>query len=381
MAFDWPRLAGFVAAWVGHTYLLTGVLNGLYGRPLPKAFLKAVRLAVGVLILGFPAFVWQVASSGSMAAPLLASPYLWGCALAGGLWFPVVTAVRYFRPTPACVRAERTETVDFGAELGLAAAAGDGRHRWAARLPGNDIYRVDFTELTLAVPGLPVGWDGLTVLFLSDLHFHGTPSRAWFDRVFDRLADWPTPDLVVLAGDYVDTDRHHEWIGPLLGRLKWHEIGAAVLGNHDTLHAPDRVRGALAASGYLVPSNRWMEVTVRGERCVLVGHEGPWIGPPPDTTGVPAGVFKLCVSHTPDNFPWGVRNGMNLMLCGHVHGGQIRLPVVGSIFVPSVFGRRFDMGVFAEDRTVMAVGRGLSGKEPLRWRCRPQAIRLTLRPA
>ena len=66
------------------------------------------------------------------------------------------------------------------------------------------------------------------------------------------------------------------------------------------------------------------------------------------------------------------------MLCGHVHGGQVRLPVVGSIFVPSVYSRRFDMGVFGRGGTVMVAGRGLSGKEPLRFRCHPQAVRLTL---
>jgi len=69
---------------------------------------------------------------------------------------------------------------------------------------------------------------------------------------------------------------------------------------------------------------------------------------------------------------------VRLMLCGHVHGGQIRVPLVGSIFVPSVYGRRFDMGVFGGGGLVAAIGRGLSGKEPLRFRCRPQVVRLTL---
>jgi predicted MPP superfamily phosphohydrolase len=67
------------------------------------------------------------------------------------------------------------------------------------------------------------------------------------------------------------------------------------------------------------------------------------------------------------------------MLCGHVHGGQIRLPVVGSIFVPSLYSRRFDMGVFENGETVMVVNRGLSGKEPLRFCCHPQVVRITLR--
>jgi predicted MPP superfamily phosphohydrolase len=66
------------------------------------------------------------------------------------------------------------------------------------------------------------------------------------------------------------------------------------------------------------------------------------------------------------------------MLCGHVHGGGIRVPVIGSIFVPSIYGRRFDQGVFAENGTAMVVSRGVSGKEPIRIRCNPQVLRITL---
>jgi predicted MPP superfamily phosphohydrolase len=87
----------------------------------------------------------------------------------------------------------------------------------------------------------------------------------------------------------------------------------------------------------------------------------------------------MCLSHTPDNVFWAREQGINLVLCGHVHGGQIRLPFIGSIFVPSIYGRQFDMGVFEANETVMVVGRGLAGKEPLRFRCNPQVIRLTLR--
>ena len=55
------------------------------------------------------------------------------------------------------------------------------------------------------------------------------------------------------------------------------------------------------------------------------------------------------------------------------------MPLIGSIFIPSKYGRRFDIGVFEENGTVMAVNRGVSGKEPLRFRCHPQALRVTLK--
>jgi hypothetical protein len=85
------------------------------------------------------------------------------------------------------------------------------------------------------------------------------------------------------------------------------------------------------------------------------------------------------VSHSPDNFPWAAENGVDLVLSGHVHGGQVRVPVVGSIFVPSVYGRRYDMGVFERGGTTLVVSRGAAGKEPIRFRCNAQVMRITLR--
>ena len=374
-------------AWVGHACICTALLNYAYGRRLPKAVLKPWRFVTGVLILAFPLLFWAlvnvpVANPGTpeesrtegWAVPLLA---YWGLCLQFAVIFLFITRDRYLSKPPACVVSEVTRTLDLWPELG-AKLVGDGKHRWAVRVPGNCAFTFDITDLTLALPDLPPEWDGLTLLHLSDLHFHGTPSRAYFDRLIDELAAGPVPDLVCLTGDYVDTGTHHEWIQPLLGRLQAKEAKLAILGNHDDYHHPERVRAELAAAGYAVLGNRWQEVAVRGVPCVAVGHEGPWFVPPPDLTGAPAGPFRLCLSHTPDNFYWGRANGVGLMLCGHVHGGGIRVPVIGSIFVPSIYGRRFDQGVFAAGATAMVVSRGVSGKEPLRIRCHPQAIRITL---
>lgn len=362
-----------MVAWVGHAYIWTAVLNHVYGRPFSKRLLRPLRLFTGVVIAGF-VVLFPIGTDDFMCG------YVAACGVVGAAVFPAVTAYRCFRPRAAELLAETTHTLDVRAEVGDA-VIGDGKWRRLATLPLNDIFRVELTDWTLAVPDLPPALDGLTVLLLSDLHFHGTPSRAFFERVFGEIESrWPAPDLVCLAGDYVDTDEHHAWIGPLLGRFRGREGNYAILGNHDDHHHPERIRAALADAGYVVVGNEWREVVVRGERTVLVGHEGPWFTPPPDLSAAPPGLFRWCISHTPDNIPWGRRNGVRLMLCGHVHGGQIRLPVVGSIFVPSVYGRRFDMGVFGGGGLVAAVGRGLSGKEPLRFRCRPQAVRLTLTP-
>ena len=143
---------------------------------------------------------------------------------------------------------ESTRTLDLWPELG-SKLIGDGKLAAATRVPGNCVFRVDFTELTLALRGLPPEWDGLSILVANDFHFHGTPSRVFFERVIGELASAPPPDLVCLLGDFVDTATHHEWIRPLLGRLTAREGKFAILGNHDLHYEPDRLRKDLEASG------------------------------------------------------------------------------------------------------------------------------------
>jgi predicted MPP superfamily phosphohydrolase len=377
----------FAGACVGHAAVWVPVLNNLYGRDIPKYVLKPLRLLTGLVILaGW--FAWPVLAGPDPAAAVsrtrdgdfgpIPQLYLGTCLLMGLGVFPAVTTGRLLRKRPAAVVAEHTRTLDLWPVHGPK-LLGDGKYRFVPRLPFNCVFRVDFTDLTLALPGLPPAWDGLTVLHLSDLHFIGTPSRLFYERVIDELVAAGPADFVALTGDYVDTMTHDRWIIPLLGRLKWREAGLAVLGNHDQHYGPDRVRRRLGRLGYRVLSNRWEVVTVRGLPLVAVGHEGPWFHPDPDVSNLPADGFRLLLSHAPDPFAWAVRHRFDLMLAGHVHGGQVRVPVIGSIFVPSTCGRRYDMGTFAAGRTVLHVSRGLSGKEPLRFRCHPQVTRITLR--
>ena len=139
------------------------------------------------------------------------------------------------------------------------------------------------------------------------------------------------------------------------------------------------MRRRLEKLGLTVLGNGWRQVKIRGEPLVAIGHEGPWFRPGPDLKGCPEGVFRLCLSHSPDNIRWARRNGIHLMLSGHNHGGQIRLPLFGSLFVPSMYSRKYDCGLFWEPPTLLHVNRGLAGREPLRYNCRPEVTRLVLR--
>ncbi|HTI52000.1 MAG TPA: metallophosphoesterase, partial [Planctomycetaceae bacterium] len=75
------------------------------------------------------------------------------------------------------------------------------------------------------------------------------------------------------------------------------------------------------------------------------------------------------------------RHQIDLMLAGHNHGGQVRLPFFGPVYSPSAFGTHYASGVFWEPPTLLYVSRGIAGRHPLRWNCRPELTRLILRPA
>ena len=369
---------------LGHGCLLMAIVNFVYALPLHKYFLKAFRALMGLLIFGGPvAFVIAygfrvtdfVGSCGECPARIALAVYLGIALMMAAVIFPVITLRRNIRPRPAQIVEERTTTIDVAAALGTR-PYGDGETAWMAKLPFNQPFHVDFTTLTVALPNLPAAWDGLTLLHLSDLHFFGTPAKPFFDFIVQQCMNDGVPDLLMISGDIVDTDEHIAWIPAVLGNLKW-KLGAfAILGNHDWWYDFNHVREELGKLGMKVVSGKWETIDVRGEKLVVMGHEGPWFKEVPDLSACPADAFRILLSHTPDNIRWAQRNSVSLMLSGHNHGGQVRLPLIGSIFVPSRFSRRFDMGTFFEPPTLLHVIRGLSGKEPIRFRCNPQVTRI-----
>jgi predicted MPP superfamily phosphohydrolase len=377
----------FAGACLGHLTVAVTSHNWWYGLALPKRVGHLFHLLHGLLFLAFPVLLlltcgpdvrglFGPASAEHGGSQVLAA-YVGLCWVLGFVVLPAVTALRLLRREP--VLEARSEVLDGARELGYLPLGTSGE-RFLARLPGNQVFRVELAERTLCLPRLPAAWDGLTILHLTDLHLKGTPDRDWFRLVMDHCNRWE-PDLVAVTGDVADSIHHQRWIVPVLGRLRWRVAAFAILGNHDYRYDPAFIRRRLRRVGMHVLSNVWQELEVRGEPLVAVGHEGPWLKPAPDLKGCPAGPFRLCLSHTPDNIRWARRAGVDLMLSGHVHGGQVRLPLFGSVLVPSRYGRRYDCGTFEEPPTVLHVSRGLSGQHPLRYGCLPEVTRLILRCA
>ena len=311
--------------------------------------------------------------------PFFLLVYLAVCG-AVALALPAVAFYRQLRSDPELQVAGRSTTIDIAGELGFR-PVGSGPYRLFTHVPGNEFLKLEVSDREYRLPRLPTAWNGLSILHLSDLHFIGTVDRPYFERVFRIAASMPT-DLVVFTGDLLDREDLIEWIPATLGTLQAPLGCYFVLGNHDTyVKNTDQIRYRLQDLGWCGLAGQTQLVEHKGRPLALCGSELPWMGTQPDVASVPAGAFRIFLSHTPDNINWACRHGIDLMLSGHNHGGQVRLPGFGPVYSPSAYGCHYASGVFWEPPTLLYVSRGISGKHPLRWNCLPELTRLILRPS
>ena len=284
---------------------------------------------------------------------------------------------------PEVLRSHRTESKDlFNGAGSTVEVSGDHVHHYLARLPCNEILKLDLTERALDVPGLPAALDGLSIIHLSDFHFTGRVGKAFFHEVA-RLVNAQSPDMIAITGDLVDHDAYIDWIPGTLGRFKSAYGVYFVLGNHDLRVDTARLRRTLVDAGLIDLGGRWLEVRIDGHPVVLAGNELPWIPPAADMHGVPresaeGHVPWILLSHSPDQIGWAQAHRFDLMLAGHTHGGQICLPLIGPIVTPSRLGVKYASGTFHNPPTILHVTRGISGQLPIRLNCPPELAKLVL---
>jgi predicted MPP superfamily phosphohydrolase len=364
---------------VGHACLAATAINVVHGLGVNwKRMERAVLVGLGVLAAVTLGLAAVVARGDWASWPWPVRAYAALCVAVGGVGLPAVTLARWLRTTPPGIAGRATE-IDLARVLGPEERIGPGRHAWCLRLPGNESFRLRFEDWSVEVPGLPPALDGLGILHLTDLHFAPCFDRRFFEAVADEVARAEV-DLVVCTGDLVDDDGAIAWIGPILGRVRGRLGQFAILGNHDVHHRPDLVRRELIRAGFEDVDGRWTALDIDGTTLAIGGTSAPW-GPRLDLDAAPEADFRLVLSHTPDLFPRLAAKGVELTLSGHNHGGQVRLPVLGPVLMPSRFGRRFDLGFFRSGRSLLYVGRGVAGKHPIRYNCPPEVARLVLRAA
>ncbi len=205
----------------------------------------------------------------------------------------------------------------------------------------------------------------LRIAVVSDTHLGYHHHEAWLRRVV-HATNAVEPDLVLLAGDFVSNAAGMEQLAPL--RDLRSEYGTfAVLGNWDYRVGAVDVRHAIERYGVEVLTNESIVLEVDGEPLRLIGLDDLWYGAPDwdaALTERKEGEATVLLAHEPDFVRAAEVHNIDLVVAGHTHGGQIRLPFIGPVGpLPTTLGRSFDQGLFSVGPTTLFItpGVGTSG--------------------
>ncbi len=210
------------------------------------------------------------------------------------------------------------------------------------------------------------------IVFISDLHISKFGKKR-LKRIV-KLINEQNPDLVLSGGDYIhghsgETTLEIEKIAKELSDIKAPII--SVLGNHDGWYDKYRVKKALENNGIKVLLNSSTEL----EGISIAGTEDLQTGIPNIKTALEK-TSSPCIllTHTPDIYD-DVKESVNLILAGHLHGGQVRLPWYGAILLPSNFGKKFEYGLYDYNGNKMIVTKGLGTSIfTMRFNCIPEIV-------
>jgi predicted MPP superfamily phosphohydrolase len=236
----------------------------------------------------------------------------------------------------------------------------------------------------------------LSITVIADLHAGGPNMGLSRIREVVDTANTLRSDLVVLLGDYFATHRfitevvaHEAWAGEL-ARLRAPLGVYAILGNHDWWHDVGRTRRAFAEVKIPLLENDALRLGSGSARFWLAGlgdqlayklGRARFRGVddlPGTLKRIDTGDPVILLAHEPDIFP-NVPKDVALTLCGHTHGGQIRIPFLWEQFVPSAYGARYAYGHIVEGDRHMVVSGGLGTSGiPARLGVQPEILRIDL---
>jgi predicted MPP superfamily phosphohydrolase len=241
---------------------------------------------------------------------------------------------------------------------------------------------------------LPLAWPyarPLRVTLVSDLHV-GAPYQGLsrLPSTVDRI-NATRPDVICIAGDFVTLGvlgGHRappDSIARALARLRAPAGVFAVLGNHDRAYNGPWVQATLTSAGVRVLEDTAVAIATPSGPVWMVGISDYWTGPHDVRRALRAVTDSatpvLLLTHNPDLFP-EVPARVTLTLAGHTHGGQVRLPLIGSPIVPSAYGQRYAGGLVVEGGRHLFVSTGIGTSDiPARLGVPPTIFVLTLHRA
>jgi predicted MPP superfamily phosphohydrolase len=201
------------------------------------------------------------------------------------------------------------------------------------------------------------------ILFASDLHLRKDGPHHVVEGILDIVLR-ERPDVILLGGDLVDWRSGLEPLRGLIAKMAVIAPVGAVAGNHDRWIGVNRVRNAVLDGG-----GHWLE-----------DHPLRWN---PDSVAygsttqelLPANCHVLCAHDPP---PPAARAGFQLVLSGHLHGGQFVLYERGGKLYPGAFAYRWNGLRFQENSSTLLVSRGVRDTLPVRWNCPREVLAVDL---
>ena len=267
-------------------------------------------------------------------------------------------------------------------------------------------YFVEPAELvthseTIKIKNLDPAFNNLKIVAVSDIHGGSNGAGAeQIRRVVERVNE-QNADVIVLLGDYVSQKFNNRRnlkmpmneIADNLAGMRARFGVFAVLGNHDGEYSDETARGELERINYTVLENQLAVIEKDGHRLRIFGFPdhmkiSNWNQFSDDAKKVLAesgtGGDVIALEHSPDVIPnitgdLSISPDLRLILCGHTHGGQIRLPIIGAPGVPSNYGQKYARGHLIDAGIDVFVTTGIGTSVlPLRFNVPPEIAVLTL---
>jgi len=254
-------------------------------------------------------------------------------------------------------------------------------------------HEIDVVSRPLAIRDLPPAFNGFRIAQISDIHLDEFTEPFFLERVV-RDVNGREPDMVVLTGDFVT----HGSLTFLNGRSAAHHCAEilstltcplrfACLGNHDVAVSAPLVIDSLVANGIPVLVDDHVPIERYGSRFWLCGVNDPGTTNPRLDLAVPPepNAPVILMAHEPDYADMVLLHPrgrlVDVMLAGHTHGGQIRLPFTGPLVLPPM-GKKYAEGLFHLQKMQLYVNRGIGAVGiPFRLNCPPEVTVFTLRQA
>jgi len=254
-------------------------------------------------------------------------------------------------------------------------------------------HNLETVNFPIRITNLPDSFRGYRIAQISDIHLDEFTEPFFLEHIVHAI-NALAPDLVVITGDFVTRGslnfiidghpihRSAEILSALTCPLRY-----AVLGNHDVSVSSPLVVEALSTRGIPVLVNQFVPIERKSDRLWLCGVDDPATSHPDLELSIPAKPDGpvILMAHEPDyvetvlQHPRGAL--VDLMLAGHTHGGQIRLPIGGALILPPM-GQKFVEGHFRLDHLQLYVNRGVGTVGlPFRLNCPPELTIFTLQPA